>query len=143
MGITHHKALSVTSGYWIGGKGGETCIISTSGLIENVALSGIPSGKLTTTDGAVAIKLAGGTFGFSGWLKRSCSTGLTSIKWMSANEKCPWGFVGSGYYNVSCYVNVLTDWSGGTFDCIRASKLADVVTSATTSGSIAWVAMGT
>lgn len=119
--------------------------------IKASAISGIPSGKLTAADGAVAIKLAGGTVGFSGWLKRSCSTGLTSIKWMAANERSPWGFLGSGYYSTSGITSIITDWSGGTFDVIKTLTLTGQasggisvgITSATTSSMISWVAMGT
>lgn len=146
---THHKAISVTSGYWAGAPGYEIEVINTSGAIAsgtvgtnaiidaNVTTAKIASGAITTAKIAPStVTLAQvspqafdyGTIGASGH-STAVSTRLSSIATVVANNYGPLATANSGMF-------VHTSWSGHTINIYRYA----VDGSAAISGVIAWQA---
>ena len=119
-GITHHKAVSVTSGYWIGAADSEREVINMSGTLA--------SGSVTIN--ALAKIMDYGTTGASGHTE-GISTRVASI--VTANV---------GMYGVLPTANSGTivhwSWSGNSLNIYKYA----VTGSAATSSIVAWTVWG-
>jgi hypothetical protein len=148
---THQNGLSVYgSGLWVGFKNGETLVINRSGeyvLGGSTVINSsgyVANGRLTHGDGTVGLILAGGEVSGSGWALYRSSTGLSTIKHLTASIKR--ASTGAWDYTSGQATTVDTAYSGGTFDLFpryQVQSLSSVITSAGTSNVISWTALGT
>ncbi|HEY6019933.1 MAG TPA: hypothetical protein VIY48_08520 [Candidatus Paceibacterota bacterium] len=120
MGITHHKALSVTSGYWIGDKGSEREVFNMSGTIASGAV----------TMNSIAPIFDYGTCGASGHTE-SISTKIASIVTAYAISRGVLATANSG-------IDVHVSWSGNYINIYKYASNG----SAATSSQVAWTVFG-
>jgi hypothetical protein len=149
MGVTHHNGVSVFgSGYMVGQKGVETLVVDKSGYVQSGRLYGSEAfiHSPGAMGGGTTLKIDAGTVSFSGMVKRSVSTALSSITALFArpaiNVNLSTWIQASGYPNM-----IQVSKSGHAFDLwsLHAANESGqyMVTSCGVSGVIHWLAIGT
>jgi len=119
-GITHHKAISVTSGYWIGAADSEREVINMSGTLA--------SGTVTVASLAPIVDY--GIAGLSGHIT-SYSTKISSIITAFVVSFGPLATSNSG-------IDLHTSWSGHLLNIYKYAANG----SAATSSQVAWTVWG-